>query len=144
VAKVPKKESKWRIAWAIAAGYAFIGLCIILTDWIFGFFVPAVRAGREMPSYYYPIIIVTDSIYTFGGGYLCAIVARTANRYAAIGLMIFGELMGLASTVALWYTVPHLYSVALMMLYPPLVWTGAWLRVRRVPVKPVMVRASSV
>jgi hypothetical protein len=143
VAKVTKKESRWRIAGAVVIGYAAIGLLIILTDWIFGFIVPAVRAGREMPTYYYPIVVVTDSIYSFLGGYLCAKLALTAHRYATIGLMIFGELLGLASTVALWYTVPHAYSITLMMLYPPMVWAGSWLRVRRVPVKPLMVRASA-
>lgn len=140
MAKVPKKESKWRIAGAILAGYGSIGLLIILTDWIFGFIVPQIRTSREMPSFYYPIIVVTDSIYTFVGGYLCAKIARTAHRPATIGLMIFGELMGLASTVALWYTVPHAYSIVLMLLYPLMVWVGSSVRVRRVPVKPLMVR----
>jgi hypothetical protein len=57
--------------------------------------------------------------------------------------MIFGELMGLVSVVASWYVVPHYYSIALMALYPPMAFAGSWVRVHRVPVKPIMVRASS-
>jgi hypothetical protein len=141
VAKVPKKESNWRIAAAILAGYLSIGVLVVVTDWILGFFVPQI--AREMPGFYFPMVIVTDSIYTLVGGYLCAKIALTAHRPATIGLMIFGELMGLVSVVASWYAVPHYYSIALLVLYPPMAWAGSWWRVRRVPVKPMMVRASS-
>jgi hypothetical protein len=140
MAKVIKKETIWRVIGAVLAGYAAIGALIVVTDWIFGFFIPELRSSREPPGYYFAASIMTDSIYSVIGGYLCAKVARTAVRNATLGLMVFGELMGVVSTVMLWYTVPHPYSFALLVLYPPLVWLGSWLRLRKVPVKPVLVR----
>jgi len=141
VAKVVKKESKWRIAAAIVGGYALIAFLIVLSEWIFGFAAPQIRTAREMPSYYFAVTGVTDSIYAFIGGYVCAKIARTAHRPATIGLMALGEAIALYSTVLTWYTAPHTYSLALLILYPPLVWAGSWLRVRRAPVKPILVRA---
>lgn len=143
MAKVPKKESKWRIAGAALAGYATIGLLSIVTEWILGFIAPELRTAREMPSYYFVIVGITDVVYSVAAGYVCAKVAMTAYRQATVGLIIIGELIALLSVVGAWYTAPRLYLISLLVLYPPLAWAGSWLRVRRVPVKPVMVRANA-
>jgi hypothetical protein len=124
----------------VLAGYLAIAFLIAATDWILGFSIAELRTAREMPTYYFVVVLVTDSVYSVAGGYLCAKIARTAARSSTIGLMALGELIGAISTVYLWYTVPHWYSFVLLILYPPLVWLGSWLRLRMAPVKPILVR----
>jgi hypothetical protein len=67
--------------------------------------------------------------YVFMG----VLIAGTDQLYARMGpgiqgLIILGELMGVASTVYLWNTVPHYYSFFLLIVYPPAVWLGAKLK----------------
>jgi hypothetical protein len=143
VRKVPKKESKWRIAAAIVAGYAALGLLAVLTEWILGFIAPEIHTSREMPTYYFVVVGTTDAFFSVVGGYVCAKVALTAFRQATIGLIVVGELIALVAAVQAWYTAPRVYLISLLLVYPPLAWAGSWLRVRQVPVKPLMVRASA-
>lgn len=140
MAKVVKKESNWRVAAAVLAGYVGIAFLIVATDWILGFTIPELRTALEMPTYYFVAVLATDAIYSMVGGYLGAAIARTAARNATIGLIAVGELISVVSTVFVWYRVPHWYSFALLILYPPLVWMGSQLRLRMVPVKPVLVK----
>jgi hypothetical protein len=138
--KVPKKESKWRIAGAMLAGYAVIGVLAILAEWALGFITPEIYAARQRPDYYFWVIGICDAVFAFIGGYVCAKVARTAFRPATVGLIILGEVVALSSAIQSWYTAPRTYLIGLMILFPALVWVGSQLRVRRVPVKPLMVR----
>jgi len=142
--KIPKKESRWRIAAAVVIGYATMGLLVIFTELILGFIVPEIRTSRDTPTTYFVVVGITDSLFAFVAGYMCAKFARTAFRQATLALIILGEAIALFTAFNSWYTAPHVYSIALLLLYPPLVWAGSRLRVRRVPVKPLMVRASSV
>jgi len=77
-------KSNWRVAAAVLAGYLAIGFLIVATDWALGFSIAELRTAREMPTYYFAVVIVTDSIYSVAGGYLCAKIARTAARNATI------------------------------------------------------------
>ncbi len=140
MAKIVKKESNWRVAAAVLAGYVGIAFLIVATDWILGFTIPELRTAIEMPAYYFVAVLATDAIYSMAGGYLSAAIARTGARNATIGLMALGELISVFSTVLVWYRVPHWYSFALLILYPLLVWMGSQLRLRMVPVKPLLVR----
>ena len=73
---------------AALAGYVGIAFLIVATDWILGFTIPELRTALEMPTYYFAAVLATDAIYSMAGGYLCAAIARTAARNAAIGLMV--------------------------------------------------------
>jgi hypothetical protein len=119
-----------RMIGAVVAGYVVIGVLIAATDQAFAALIQGFSSMAMPPAYYFASSVVTDTAYSIGGGYLCALIARAQARIAAIGLMVFGELVGLASTVYLWKTVPHWYSFALLILYPPAVWAGSMLRRR--------------
>jgi len=140
VAKVQKKESKWRIAGAIVAGYLTIGALAIVTAWIVGFAMPEVNTSGLVPSYYFAIVAATDAVYSVAGGYVCAKIALTAHRPATIGLIILGELISAFSVVQSWYVAPRWYLFSLLLLFPLLAWAGCWLRVKQHPVKPQMVK----
>jgi hypothetical protein len=116
---------------AVLVGYMFIGALIFGTDQLFAASIPGFSSMPMPPDYYFGWSVVTDTIYSVVGGLVCAWIARSAARKATIGLMIFGELAGLASTVYLWKMVPHWYSFALLILYPPAVWWGSVLFSRR-------------
>ena len=115
---------------SVAAGYLGTGVLIVLTDLAFAALTPGFKSISPPPLYYFVTSLVTDTVYSVAGGYLCAVIARAAARKAAIGVIVVGELMGLVSTVALWGTAPHWFSLGLLAIYPPAVWIGAQLRLR--------------
>jgi hypothetical protein len=106
-------------------GYALIGVLIAGTDQLYSHAVPGF--GSMPPAWYFAVSLLTDTIYTLLGGWMCALISRGDPR-ATLGLIILGELMGVASTVYLWKAVPHYYSFFLLIVYPPAVWFGAKLK----------------
>jgi len=112
---------------AAVLGYALIGVLIAGTDQLYAQMVPGFGSLKTPPTWYFVVSLLTDTIYTLTGGFICALISR-GDRRAALGLMVLGELMGVASTVYLWKTVPHYYSFFLLIVYPPAVWLGAKLK----------------
>ena len=110
---------------AVIVGFLFIGMLITGTDQIFAFGIDGFDTQADKPNYYYLISIATDNFYSIIGGWVCATIAKNDLRRSANGLIILGELAGVASTVFLWKTVPHYYSFALLILYPPAVLFGS-------------------
>jgi hypothetical protein len=105
-------------------GYVFIGLLIFGTDQIYAHLVPGFSALKVPTAWYFLASMVTDTLYTLAGGWLCAMISRR-DLQATFGLIVIGEIMGIGSTVYLWHTVPHFYSAYLLVMYPPVVWFGA-------------------
>jgi hypothetical protein len=121
-----------RIIGSILAGYCIIGLLVVVTDQVFAAVIPGFKSMPIPPDYYFAISLVTDTLYTVAGGYLCARIAANFARTATLGLIVFGEVMGLVSLVMSWKTVPHWYGVALLVIYPPAVWAGSRIKSRTV------------
>ena len=117
-----------RIIGAVLAGYVAVGVLIFCTDLLFGALIPGFKSTARPPDYYFAASLATDTAYSIAGGYLCALIAGPQARTATIGLMGFGELVGVASTVYLWNMVPHWYSFALLILYPLATWAGSRMR----------------
>ena len=120
----------FRLIMAVVCGYAGTGVLIFLTDQLFGLFIPGFKTMKMPPLYYFAVSLCLDTLYSIAGGYICAVIAQGLSRTATWGLILFGEGMGLAATIMLWKTVPHWWSLALMVLYPPAVWIGSSLRTR--------------
>ena len=118
-------EPMWRNVLAVLFGYAITGILVVGTDQLFAFAIDGFDKMIPRPAFYFAISIVTTTVYSIVGGWTCAAIAKTRIRPTATALVILGELMGVASTVFLWKTVPHYYSFALLILYPPAVWFGA-------------------
>jgi hypothetical protein len=130
---------------AILGGYAAIGILVVATDQVFAALIPGFRQMAMPPLYYFGLSLLTDTVYTVAGGYLCVLIARENFRNATLGLMIGGELVGIASQVAFWHNVPHWFAITLLILYPPAIWIGSRLRsrARRVVSATVQDRASA-
>ena len=92
------------------------------------------------PLYYFVIVLCTDTLYTVGGGFLCAACARASARTATLGLMVFGEIAGIVSTILGWRIQPHWFAFALLVLFPLAVWIGSRLRSRGA--EPIMVSSA--
>ena len=112
---------------AALLGYALVGVLIAGTDQLFAHAIPGFSSMKMPPGWYFAASIVADTIYAFMGGWLCGRISR-GNIHAALGLIMIGELAGIASTVYLWNRVPHYYSFCLLITYPPAVLFGAKLR----------------
>jgi hypothetical protein len=117
-----------RIAAAIVSGYVAVGVLVVLTDLIFAAAIPGFRSMPTPPLYYFVIVTFTDTLYSVAGGYLCAIIARDDIRKATVGLMIFGEIFGVAAAVLNWNSQPHWLGLGLLVLFPLAVWWGSKLR----------------
>ena len=115
---------------SVLAGYIAIGVLVVLTDQIFAAVIPGSRTMATPPLYYFLIVTFTDTLYTIAGGYLCAVCAGAAARTATLGLMAFGEIAGVVSTVLGWHIQPHWFAFALLVLFPLAVWIGYRLRSR--------------
>ena len=112
-----------RVILAALLGYAFIGLLIFGTDQLYAQVIPGMHPNA-FPPLYYQLAMLTDTIYTFAGGWLCGRIAKYDSR-AMWGLIIMGTIMGVAATVVLWDKAPHYYSFYLLMMYPLAVWFAA-------------------
>ncbi len=71
-------------------GYCFIGLLIMVTDRAYALAIPGMSTLKVLPDWYYVLAMLTDTIYTFAGGWLCAVISRR-NSQATIGLIILGK-----------------------------------------------------
>ena len=118
-----------RTALAVLAGYIAVGILVMLTDQIFASAVPGFRSMTAPPLYYFIVVTVTDAMFSIAGGFLSAVIAGVSASRAMLGLIVFGEVMGIASTVAGWRIQPHWFAFALLILFPLGVWIGYKLRV---------------
>ena len=117
---------------AVIGGYLATGLLIFSTDQLFAALIPGFKAMTTPPLYYFLISVVTDALYSIIGGFLCARIAHPPfRRNAMFSLILLGELVGVVSTIFLWKIVPHWWSFALLLLYPPAVWLGFKLQSRQ-------------
>ncbi len=118
----------WRSIAAVVFGYLITGVLIVITDQIFALTIPGFKQMAMPPDFYFAISIVTDALYSAAGGWTCAAIANRRVGDHVLALIVLGELVGVASTVALWGTVPHYFSFALLAIYPPAVWLGSKLK----------------
>ncbi|HWF46022.1 MAG TPA: hypothetical protein VG168_03370 [Bryobacteraceae bacterium] len=115
---------------AIIFGYMTTGLMVILTDQIFSGLIPGFHSTKTPPTYYFIVSLITNTLYSMVGGYLCSAIARKQWRTSTLGLIILGETLGIVAQRALWHTVPHWFGIGLLALYAPAVGIGAYLRSR--------------
>ncbi|HXM97015.1 MAG TPA: hypothetical protein VN982_00925 [Candidatus Dormibacteraeota bacterium] len=122
---------------AVIAGYLVTGVLIFSTDQLFAALIPGLKTMTPRPLHYFLISVVTDTLYSIIGGFVCARIAHPpVRRNATISLIVLGELVGLVSTIFLWNNAPHWFSFALLLLYPPAVWLGFKLQARQAHISP--------
>jgi hypothetical protein len=109
----------FRTILAVLLGFALTRALIAVTDALFGVKTPGTG--------YFALSFAMDTIACLLGGWLCAIISRN-DVQAVIGLILFGEILAIGSTIFAWSQRSHLYSLCLLGMYPPAIWFGARLR----------------
>ena len=99
-----------RTVLAAIAGYALIGVLVVFTDQLLSS-IQSFNAAAAPGDTIFKIRLATDGFYSMLGGFLCATIAKAAVKKATLYLMIGGELIGLAATIALWKSQPHWFAV---------------------------------
>jgi hypothetical protein len=117
---------------AVLAGYVSIGILVVLTDLALAAIRPGeYLSGQVPPTWYFVVSLFTASLYSVFGGWLCGWIARARQWKPLLALAVFGELMGVISTIMFWGKQPWWYALALLILYPPAVFLGGYLFLRR-------------
>ena len=112
-----------RIFGAVGTGYVLIGVLVVLTDQLFAWLIPGLRSTSSPPMKYLVSVLFTDCVWTVLGGYVCARIAR-GSWEAPVGLILFGELLGIGSAIVSWANQPHWFAITLLIVYPAAIWAG--------------------
>ena len=114
------KASVGRVILAVVAGWLANAALVGLTEVLLWTSMP--RVGGKHPGKYYVIDLICQCCYTLAG---------PRRRVAMFGMMFLGLLIGGLSLPSSWPREPHWYSITLLMVWVPCVWTGWSLRSRR-------------
>jgi hypothetical protein len=120
-----------RAALGAIAGFFGIGVLVVFTDQILSVMSYGFNSTAAPTRSYYVIRVVTDSFYSFLGGYICAGIAKQSVRLATVILLVGGELIGIAAMIPLWRTVPHWFAIGLLVLFPACAGAGSQFYRRR-------------
>ncbi len=110
---------------AAIAGYAVIGILVVLTDQIFSWVIPGFSTLAMPPLFYFATSLVTDFVYSGVGGYTCSAIAGTSSHSATLILIGMGEVIGIAVAFARWQAMPHFFVLGLLILYPLGIFVGS-------------------
>ena len=123
----------WRIAGAVLAGWLMVGVLVVLTDLVLARAFPAEYVqGKIPPDKLTALVLATSTLYSVIGGWLTARIALPETGWKSIlGLVIWGEIAGIASTVFSWGLMQWWYSIGLLVLWIPAVLLGGFIRLRK-------------
>jgi hypothetical protein len=131
-----------RTVFAVLAGWALVGVFVVLTDGVIHAMAPQEYvAGRIPPDWLAAISLATATLYSVAGGWLTARIASRKKWAHVVYLVMWGELMGLASAVMTWGKIQNWYQVGLLIAWIPAVLLGGYLHIGRSPAES---RASAV
>ncbi|MFL6447879.1 MAG: hypothetical protein ACJ746_09365 [Bryobacteraceae bacterium] len=103
---------------AAIAGYAAIGVLVVITDRVFSWLIPGFRTMAMPPAFYFAVSLLTDFVYSTAGGYVCSAIAGSGSKTATVILITLGEAIGILVAVVRWQTMPHFFVLGLLVLYP--------------------------
>jgi hypothetical protein len=111
---------------AVVAGYGFNGILVAISEQL----LSSAGPGGALPSYYYPVDLASQCLYTVAAGYLCCWIARPTQWAALAGLMGLGVVIGAISLAQSWKSEPRWYGIALFVVFAPCAWLGWMVRSR--------------
>ena len=114
---------------AVLLGWAAVGVLVVATDGVLNRMYPDQYVhGRMPPDHLVAISLATSTVWSVLGGYITAWVASRKRWRHIVGLVIWGELMGVVSAFATWGQIQSWYQIGLILLWVPAVVLGGWLR----------------
>lgn len=110
------------------AGWAAVGVLVVLTDLVLGKTFPAEYvAGRIPPDRLSALSLATSTLYSVLGGWITVKLSRSNPWRHALYLILWGELMGVVSAVATWGQIQAWYQIGLLVAWPIAVAAGCWI-----------------
>jgi hypothetical protein len=114
---------------SVLAGWAAVGLLVVLTDLVLGRLFPAEYvSGRIPPDRLSALSLATATLYSVLGGWITARLAGSRPWRHAVYLILWGELMGAISAVMTWGQIQWWYQLGLLAAWPLAIAAGCWLR----------------
>ncbi|WP_321476015.1 hypothetical protein [uncultured Paludibaculum sp.] len=133
-------SSAARSVLSVLAGWGVVGVLVVTTDGVLAKLFPAEYViGRMPPDYLVGISLATSTVWSVAGGWVTARLAPGRPWHHIVGLVIWGELLGIASSVMTWGQIQMWYQLGLLGLWMPAVVLGGWLRAG----KPASIRAGA-
>lgn len=119
-------------ALSVLLGWAVVGVLVVATDFVLMKVFPNdYVAGRMPPDSLAAVSLATSTLWSVIGGWVSARLAPRKAWHHVLGLVLWGEVMGLASAVMTWGKIQSWYQIGLLLLWVPAVCLGGWLRLGR-------------
>lgn len=113
---------------SVLAGWAAVGVLVVLTDLVLGKMFPSeYAAGRIPPDRLAALSLAAATLYSVLGGWITVKLAKSAPWRHALYLILWGELMGVLSAIATWGQIQAWYQIGLLIAWPIAVAAGCWL-----------------
>jgi len=113
---------------SVLAGWAAVGVLVVLTDVVLGKMFPnEYVAGRIPPDRLSAVSLATATLYSVLGGWITVKLAKSKPWRHAVYLILWGELMGVVSAVMTWGQIQAWYQIGLLIAWPIAVAAGCWL-----------------
>lgn len=114
---------------AVLAGWGVVGILVILTDAVLMKLFPHDYVAGQMPPDRLALVsLATGTLYSVAGGWVTARIAAYKPWTHAVALALWGETLGLISTMMTLGQIQLWYQVGLLVLWAPAVALGCWLR----------------
>lgn len=120
------------------AGWGSVGVLVVLTDGLLHLLFPSeYTMGKRPPDYLAALSLVTSTLWSVVGGWVTARIAKTKPWHHILGLIVWGELMGVVSLVMTWGQIQAWYQIGLIVAWLPAVVAGGWIRAGKPTLQPV-------
>lgn len=120
------------------AGWGSVGVLVVLTDGLLHLLFPSeYTQGKRPPDHLAAISLLTSTIWSVAGGWVTARIAKSKPWHHILGLIVWGELMGVLSLVMTWGQIQPWYQIGLIAAWMPAVVAGGWIRAGKPTFRPV-------
>lgn len=110
---------------SVLAGWAAVGILVVLTDLLPGRLFPGEYvAGEVPPDSLSALSLGTATLYSVLGGWITGKLAARQPWRHAVYLILWGELMGVLSAVMTWGQIQWWYQAGLLVAWPVAVAAG--------------------
>jgi hypothetical protein len=115
---------------AVLGGWGAVGVLVVATDVVLGLLYPFdYQPGQIPPPYLSAVSLVTSVLYSVFGGWLTARIAARKHWAHILAVLLWGEAMGITSTILTWHQMPHWYQLGLLFGWIPAICLGGYFRI---------------
>ncbi len=123
---------------AVILGWACVGILVVASDAVMMKLFPNDYVhGTIPPDSLAAISLATSTLWSIAGGWVTARIAANRPWHHILGLIVWGELMGIVSTVMTWGQIQNWYQIGLLLMWIPAVVAGGWIRAGKPVLAPV-------